>query len=373
MRASDIVTAVVIMLLAACGAAWTRWVLCLVGVYLFLAPLIFWAKSSTTYVNDTLIGIALITFSQILPGLFAKPEPSFAPRGWSYNPSSYSQRLPVAFLAFFCCLFARYMGAYELGYIHTIWDPLFPNGTLTVITSDISKAIPVADAGLGAAAYAIEMLMAVSGSQNRWYQEPWLVALFGFLVVPVGLVSIVLIMLQPIAVGAWCFWCLCTALCMLIMIALTVDEVAASWKFLRQECSSGAPFWKTFIHGKKDIREVVAFKSDATWGILRGVSMPWTLVVALLLGLCLLFIPSSLSLSHWIIDVDTIVGALITTVSVIASAEIIRKVRYFNVVFACLLVLCLAIGGASIGLFITHSIVACLIIVFSLPQGVLLE
>ena len=48
---------------------------------------------------------------------------------------------------------------------------------------------------------------------------------FGILVVPLGVVSITLIVLQPIAVGAWCTPCLIAAAAMLVMISLTLDEV----------------------------------------------------------------------------------------------------------------------------------------------------
>lgn len=40
---------------------------------------------------------------------------------------------------------------------------------------------------------------------------PWMVVMFGIFVVPLGIVSIVLVMLQPIGVGAWCALCLIAA------------------------------------------------------------------------------------------------------------------------------------------------------------------
>jgi hypothetical protein len=49
---------------------------------------------------------------------------------------------------------------------------------------------------------------------------------FGVMIIPVGIVSIVLVMLQPIAAGAWCFWCLLTAAATLVMIPLAVDEAS---------------------------------------------------------------------------------------------------------------------------------------------------
>jgi len=70
---------------------------------------------------------------------------------------------------------------------------------------------------------------------------PWIVILFGVLVVPLGLISIILVILQPLLVGHWCFWCLLAAICMLIMIALTVDEVVAVVQYLVQVKSKKQP------------------------------------------------------------------------------------------------------------------------------------
>ena len=56
---------------------------------------------------------------------------------------------------------------------------------------------------------------------------PWAVLLFCVLVVPVGVVSIVLVVLQPLAVGAWCGLCLFTAVTTVLMVSPAVDEVVA--------------------------------------------------------------------------------------------------------------------------------------------------
>jgi hypothetical protein len=101
----------------------------------------------------------------------------------------------------------------------------FGLGTVRVLTSDVSRAFPIPDAGLGAVAYMIEFLMGFMGDKVRWRTMPWMVTFFGILVVPLGVVSITLIVLQPLAVGAWCTPCLIAAAAMLVMIALTLDEV----------------------------------------------------------------------------------------------------------------------------------------------------
>ena len=111
------------------------------------------------------------------------------PTGWTYSPSSWLQRLPIIALGFFGFLIARYLAAYQLGQIASIWEPFFPggsgkNGTEFIITSDVSRAWPIADAGLGATSYLIEALMGAMGSAARWRMMPWMVTFFFILVVP---------------------------------------------------------------------------------------------------------------------------------------------------------------------------------------------
>lgn len=227
---------------------WSGWAVGAVGVWLQLAPLVFWAPSAISYLNDTVIGAIAIVFSFYLTESFYPKNEKGAekPQGWSCNPSSWRPRIITTCLAMLCWSFSRYMALFQLGYIDHIWDPIFKDGTLRVITSQISHDFPVSDAGLGAFGYTLEFLLGWQGSIRRWYTMPWLVMLFGLLVVPVSVVSIVLIILQPVVVGAWCTWCLATAACMLIMILLTGSELIATIGFLRQSVQEGHSFWKVF-------------------------------------------------------------------------------------------------------------------------------
>ncbi len=204
-----------------------------IGVVLQLTPLIFWTKDLSVYINDTLVGVAAIILGMIIPSYHK--QISLAPVGWGYNPSVWRERFPIMFFSFLAFAFARYMAAFQLGLIDTMWDPVFVDGTQKVITSAISKSFPVSDAGMGAFAYVIEFLMTCHGGISRWHTHPWFVLLFGFVVIPVGIVSMILIALQPLAVGAWCFWCLATAFCMLLMAYFAFDEVLAAIKTLRGE------------------------------------------------------------------------------------------------------------------------------------------
>jgi hypothetical protein len=63
------------------------------------------------------------------------------------------------------------------------------------------------------------------------------------------MVSIILVILQPLLVAHWCFWCLLAAICMLFMIALTVDEVVAVVQYLVQVKRTKQPFWQVFWKG----------------------------------------------------------------------------------------------------------------------------
>lgn len=81
---------------------------------------------------------------------------------------------------------SRYLGAYQLGHIDGLWEPFFGagltpagNGSEAVVKSWGSKGFPIADAGLGAVAYALDILAGAIGDRRRWRTMPWMVLLFG--------------------------------------------------------------------------------------------------------------------------------------------------------------------------------------------------
>ncbi len=307
----------------------TGWLVGLVGLWLQCAPLLFWAFSPLIYLNDTVIGIVAIIFCFQLTKDPVKTSSIECPRGWSYNPSAWKHRLPTVGLAILAWFFARYMAAYQLGYIPYIWDPFFTDGTFSVITSDVSKSFPVSDAGLGALCYTLEALLGWQGDHRRWATMPWLVFSFAFLVIPVGIISIVLIILQPVIVGAWCTWCLATAFCMLLMIVLTAGEFAATLQFLNDSVQRGESFWHVFWKGG-DVPETktkAPAKSHSIWGA-WGISIPWSLPLGLIGGILLMILPSYFNYQDKLSTSDYIVGPVLFSISVIAMAEIFRILRY---------------------------------------------
>jgi uncharacterized membrane protein len=304
-----------------------------------------------------------------------EPGPD-VPHGWSYNPSSWPQRAPIIALALVGLFLSRQMTSFQLQYIASLTDPFFGLGTERVLTSDVSRAFPIPDAGLGAFAYMIEFLMGFMGDKARWRTMPWMVTFFGILVVPLGVVSITLIILQPLAVGAWCTPCLIAAAAMLVMIALTLDEVVAMLQFLVQARREGQPLWQIFWQGGT-LRETpeaaaVAIRPDVVrpMAMFWGVSLPWNLLVSAALGLWLMFAPFALGSTGTAAHSDHLVGALIVTVAIIAFAEVGRATRFVNVLFgAWLIVAPWLLDGTAKSATWNDLIVGALVILLSFPRG----
>jgi hypothetical protein len=367
------------------GCVMAPWAAAVIGIWLQLAPLVFWAPNAVMYLNDTLVGALVIAFSILIPGVPGKKKSvSEIPQGWSYNPSSWMQRLPVIALACLGWFLARYMAAYQLGYMSSIWDPFFGDGTLKVITSDLSKSFPISDAGLGAAAYTIETLMGCKGDQSRWKTMPWMVIFFGILVVPLGIISTLLIISQPLVVGAWCGICLITALAMVVMVALTVDEVTATLQFLKRSVRGGKSFWLVFWKGEEARGEKEDWRTPSFTSPLRkifgamfwGVNIPWTLLVSALLGVLLVSFPALFGYEGAAADNNSIFGALTVVVSLIAMAEVVRKGRLITVVFGgWILISAFLFGSETISLWVQflQALIGLALICLSLPKGKIKE
>ena len=358
---------------------WAPWANSLVGVWLLFAPLVFWASTSAAYANDTLVGALVIVFAILAPGMpmaagmSMEPGPDVPP-GWSYNPSSWPQRAPIIALALVGFFLSRQMTAFQLQHITSFTDPFFGDGTVRVLTSDVSRAFPIPDAGLGAFAYMVEFLMGFMGDKARWRTMPWMVMFFGILVVPLGVVSITLIVLQPLAVGAWCTPCLIAAAAMLVMITLTLDEVVAMLQFLVQARREGQPLWRTFWLGGtlRDLPVTGAVRPDmvSAKAMVWGVAMPWNLLLSVGLGVWLMLTPSVLGSAGAAAHSDHLVGALIVTTAVIALADVGRAMRFLNILFAAWVIAApWILGGATPTSRWSDAIVAALVILLSLPRG----
>ena len=216
---------------------WARWIAAGIGALVMAAPFLFWTANPAAYLSDTLVGALVIGFAictppEVGPSPLAALTGPETPPGWSYNPSAWTQRLPIILLAIVGLEVSRWLAAYQLGHIDGVWEPFFQgspadpqNGTEEIITSHVSEAWPVSDAAVGGYTYALEIVTGIVGSRARWRTMPWLVLLFGLMIAPLGITSIFFIVIQPIVIGTWSTLALIAAAAMLIQIPYSLDEL----------------------------------------------------------------------------------------------------------------------------------------------------
>jgi nucleoside-diphosphate-sugar epimerase len=336
-----------------------RWVCACIGAVVMAIPFLFHTGNAAAYLSDTLVGALIFGFA-----VCTKPEPGPSalaaltgpdiPPGWSYNPSAWSQRLPIIATALIGLFVARYLAAYQLGHIPAVWDPFFAgsstdpqNGTEEIITSALSKAFPVSDAALGGYTYLLEILTGLVGAKARWRTMPWLVVLFGLMIAPLGITSILFVIIQPIVIGTWSIVALIGAAAILIQIPYSLDEIIATLQFMRRRVQAGRNGLVVFFRGDTDTmpsragdRGAEADEADEfaqrPGAVLHsmlagGVNLPWSLGLAALIGLALMFTRLWPGVEGNLAHAHHLIGSLVLTVVSIAAAEVARPARWLNV------------------------------------------
>ncbi len=392
---SDVISGLLIIIFSALSLkriSWAQWANAALGAWLMFAPLAFWTPSPASYGQGLLIGGLVIAFSVLVPmmpgmSMQGMMQKASMPPGWDYNPSTWIQRLPIVILAILGILLARYLAAYQLGHTENAWDPFFGpeagknptnlNGTERIITSDMSKAWPVSDAGVGVLAYMLELLMAVMGDARRWRTMPWMVAAFGIVVVPLGVVSILFIMVQPVVIGTWCTLCLVQALAMLVMMPYALDELVAMGQFLKDAKRRGKPMWKSFFQGdamegavQDDTPEFEGSVRHMSLKGLRGVNPAPALLALCAIGIWLMLTRLIFGTEGALANSDHLMGSLIITVSVLAMAEVARTLRLLNVLIGLWLMAApwLLDGGSTVA-NIGGLLAGILVVALSIPKG----
>ena len=352
--------------------AWAPYAAAGVGTWLLFAPIAFWAREPGAYLNDSLVGAAVIGLAALIPHGMDMGGGDVPP-GWSYNPSTWPQRLPIIALALVGFVASRYMAAFQLDHIAGAWDPFFGNGTERVLESDISKMFPVSDAGLGASIYLFEVLMMAMGDKRRWRTMPWMVAFFALLVIPLGVTSIVLVILQPLAVGTWCTLCLLAAVAMLVMVPLSLDEVVAMVQLIARRRREGVSLWRTFWYGANQDDHDPVPEGPPARAAVRGMTWPIPLLLTAAIGGWLMVAPDVLGHAGGIADSDRLVGSLVVTFALVALAEVARPLRLLNVPLGAWLLVAPWVFGASAAVTASGMLAGAALIVLSLPRGSIVE
>jgi nucleoside-diphosphate-sugar epimerase len=348
---------------------WARWATAGAGALVMAAPFLFWTANPAAYLSDTLVGALVFGFAicarpEIGPSALAATTGPHTPPGWSFNPSSWTQRIPIVLVALLGLQISRYLAAYQLGHIDGVWEPFFAgsptdprNGTEEIITSHVSEAWPVSDAAVGGYTYLLEILTGIVGSRARWRTMPWLVVLFGLMIAPLGITSIFFIIIQPLVIGTWSTLALIGAAAVLIQIPYSLDELVATLQFLKRRHGKGRSLLRVFLFGDTDEggnsrASPDEFAARASVVLRRmwtgGVSLPWNLAAAALIGLWLMFTRLTLAAEGSVANVDHVVGALVLTVVSIAAADVARASRYLLVPLAVALVALTFWNGAPL-------------------------
>ena len=395
---SDVVSGILVIAFSMLSAnawrrhPWAQWANASVGVWLLFAPLVFWTPLPEAYANGTLVGAFVIALSVLIPmmpgmsmaGMMGGPD---VPPGWSYTPSSWLQRMPIGILAMIGFLISRVLGAYQLGHLDSVWEPFFAgsgamkgvmNGTETIITSDASKAWPIADGALGGIVYMAELVMIWMGMKTRWRTMPWMVLALAILVLPLGVVSVYFVIIQPILIGTWCTLCLIAALAMVVMIPYSLNEFVAMGQFMADAHRKGKPFWRTFWTGdamqggsEDTAKGLVATTGEKIAQATRGVTYPWTLLLSIAIGIWLTFTRVTFESAGAMANSDHLIGLLVVTFSIMAWAEVGRAIRFINIPFGAWLIAApwLLDGIASRLAGWNGVISGALIIALALPRG----
>ena len=165
----------------------------------------------------------------------------FLPTVTDVNPSAWRGRVPVAALAIIGCGIASYLALYQLGLVAHVVDPLFGSrSSEAVITSPLSRALPIPDAALGAIAYLLDATMALIGGKARWRTDSWLVLAFGLVGAGLVVAGAGLIIVQVAVVHAGCTLCLASAALSFTNGWLSRSEVGAALHHVRRNNERGS-------------------------------------------------------------------------------------------------------------------------------------
>ncbi|MGE3773421.1 MAG: NAD-dependent epimerase/dehydratase family protein [Gammaproteobacteria bacterium] len=398
---SEIVSGVAIVILSLAGLSPGRrglhWLVAAVGCWVLLAPLVFWTSSPAAYANDTLLGLLVPAFAVIIPSapgitVRALASDDDRPLGWSFSPSTWTQRLPILALALVGLFVSRYLAAYQMGHIDGVWDPFFGaaaldvsqahpgarNGSEAVVTSWLSRSFPMPDAGLGAAAYALDVLAGAIGDRRRWRTLPWMVFLFGLLILPLGVVSLVFILIQPPLLGTLCTLCMLQAVVTLILIPYSLDELLATCQYLGRARRADEPFWRTFWRGGPALSENQQPAPDLERPVrtvlldfLRGgVTYPWTLLVVCAIATALIASPLLFDTAAPLYFSDHVVGWVVLAIAITALAEVARAARLLNVALGLWIAISpFVLEGGGAAAPVANVVAGLAIAALSLPRG----
>jgi uncharacterized membrane protein len=123
-----------------------------------------------------------------------------------------AERSRILSFIFVGMLISIYLGLFQLHVFRSVWDPLFVEGSIRVLDSPLSRALPVPDSLIGALGYFSEAVALIIGSKLRFGRGSWILFLYSIIALAMGVVSVGLVFYQAFAVHDWCTLCISSAL-----------------------------------------------------------------------------------------------------------------------------------------------------------------
>jgi uncharacterized membrane protein len=145
-----------------------------------------------------------------------------APATWARIPSA--AQTWVIGLALVGAAISAYLALFQLRLVSNVWDPVFgPASSEAVLSSSLSRSLPVSDAAVGAVAYLMEALLGLASHRLAWGQLA-----FAALLVGLAATGLVLVLAQLVLVHAACALCICSAAISFLNVTLGRADVAAA-------------------------------------------------------------------------------------------------------------------------------------------------
>lgn len=155
------------------------------------------------------------------------------------NPSRGSKRVVLGALAALGLAVALRLAAFQLGFAPLPPEPFFGDGSRVVLTSALSRALPIPDAALGAIGYAVELLLTVVGGTDRWRSRSWLALLYAAVAAAMAVVAVLLAAWQALGLRAGCTLCLVSAMISLVIVGPALAEGRAALAHVLDEVGLG--------------------------------------------------------------------------------------------------------------------------------------
>ncbi|ANH78983.1 SPW repeat domain-containing protein [Candidatus Chlamydia sanziniae] len=279
-------------------------------------------RSATIFVNDTLVGFAILAVVCISP---TRPEalevgPTF-PEGFSYNPSAGGRRAAVLFLSLLAWLQVRYLTAASLGIASTASSrPFLLYASMLV-------------------AYSLLVVLSLAGSERRWHTRPKIV-----IATTITLISAIILTLIPVILHQLrpdCWLCLCLTIEPAFAVVFAYDEIRATLSYISQFLGDkralarasffGSEYYKHTLFWEE--RTVLPLKKACKQAF-QGISFPINQLLSILVAAIFIKINSYVSLPTFSKNFLNICAWFIIVLAIFAFAESLRHIKWISLIFA---------------------------------------